>query len=79
MTHIFSALIENGGFLNHQKIQSNKEHVIGFCVQISSKVTLRDKLRERIHDVLMWIDMEDKHTKDMLVGIKDNKGNPTGN
>ena len=53
MTNIFSILVENGGFLKHQKFQSHKEHAIGFFVQISPKVTLRDKLRERIQDVLM--------------------------
>ena len=26
----------------------------------------------------MWIYVEDEQTKDMLVEIKDNKGNPTG-
>ena len=37
----------------HQKLYSRKEHLIGFIVQISPKVTLRDKLREIIQDVLM--------------------------
>ena len=78
MTNILSTLVENGGFLKHQKFQSHKEHAIGFFVQISPKVTLRENLRERIQDVLMWIDIEDEQTKDMLVEIKDNEGNPTG-
>ena len=78
MTNIFSTLVENGGFLKHQKFQSHKEHAIGFFVQINPRVTLRDKLRERIQDVLMWIDIEDEQSKDMLVDIKDNEGNPTG-
>ena len=78
MTNISSTLVENGGFLKHQKIQSHKEHAIGFFVQISPQVTLRDKLRERIQDILMWIDIEDEQSKDMLVDIKDNEGNSTG-
>ena len=75
---MFSALVENGGFLKHQKIHSHKEHAISFFAQINPKVTLRDKLRERIQDILMWIDIEDEQSKDMLVDIKDAKGNPTG-
>ena len=78
MTNIFSNIVENGGFLKHQKIQSHEEHAIMFFVQISPKVILRDKLREKIQDVLMWIDIEDEQTKDMLVDIKDNEGNPIG-
>ena len=78
MINILSTLVENGGFLKHQKFQSHKEHAIGFFVQISPKVTLRDKLRERIQDVLMWIDIEDEQSKDMLVDSKDTEGNPTG-
>ena len=78
MTNIFSNIVENGGFLKHQKIQSHEEHAIMFFVQISPKVILREKLREKIQDVLMWIDIEDEQTKDTLVDIKDNEGNPIG-
>ena len=53
MTNIFSTLVENGGFLKHQKFHSYKEYAISFFAQINPKVTLRDKLRERIQDVLM--------------------------
>ena len=78
MINILSTLVENGGFLKHQKFQSHKEHAIGFFVQISPQVTLGDTLRERIQDILMWIDIEDEQSKDMLVDIKDNEGNSTG-
>ena len=78
MTNIFSTLVENGGFLKHQKFHSHKEHAIGFFAQINPKVKLSDKLRERIQDVLMWINIEDEQSKDMLVDIKDADGNPTG-
>ena len=72
-----STLVENEGFLKHPKFQSHKENAIGFFVQTSPKVILRDKLRERIQDVLMWIEIEDEQSKDMLVDIKDNEGNST--
>ena len=77
MINILSTLVENGGFLKHQKFQSHKEHAIGFFVQINPKVTLRDKLCERIQDVLMWKDIQDEQSKDMLVDIKDNEENLT--
>ena len=79
MTNIFSSLVENGGFLKHQNIHSYKEHVIGFFVHINCKATLQDKLRERIQDVLIWIDIGDEQSKDILVDIKDIEGNSTGN
>ena len=71
MTNIFFTLVENGGFLKHQKFHSYKEYAISFFAQINPKVTLRDKLRERIHNFLMWIDIKDEQSKDILVDIKD--------
>ena len=53
MTNIFSTLVENVGFIKHQNFHSHKEYAIGFFVQINFKVILRDKLREKIQDVLM--------------------------
>ena len=45
---------------------------------MNPKITLRDKLRERIQDVLMWIDIEYVQSKDILIDIKDADGNLTG-
>ena len=59
MTNIFDTLVANGAYLSHNKFQSHKEHEIGFIVNINLRVTLRDELRARLQDVLMWIDLED--------------------
>ena len=35
-------------------------------------------MRNRIHDQLMWIDLEDNETKKLMNPIKDRNGKPTG-
>ena len=78
MTNIFDTLIANGAYLTHNKFQSHKEHAIGFFVNINPRVTLRDELRARLQEVLMWIDIEDKECQQMIHEVKDKDGNPTG-
>ena len=77
MTNIFDTLIANGAYLTHNKFQSHKEHAIGFFVNINPRVTLRDELRARLQEVLMWIDIEDKECQQMIHEVKDKEDNPT--
>ena len=78
ITNIFDTLIANGEYLTHNKFQSHKEHAIWFFVNINPRVTLRDELRARLQEGLMWIDIEDKECQQMIHEVKDKEGNPTG-
>ena len=78
MTNIFDTLIANGAYSTHNKFQSHKEHAIGFFININPRVTLRDELRARLQEVLMWIYIEDKECQQMIHEVKDKKDNPTG-
>ena len=55
-----------------------KKIAIRFFVNINPRLTLRDKIRERLQDVLIWIDIENDESKLMLIDIKDIDGIPTG-
>ena len=77
MTKIFVTLISNGAYLTHNKFQSHKEHAVGFFVNINPRVTLRDELRARLQEVLMWIDIEEKECQQMIHEVKDKEGDPT--
>ena len=77
MTNIFSALVDNEGFLKHQKFHNHKKYTIGIFAQINLKVTLRETLKERVQNVIMRIDIEDEQSKGILVNIKDAEENPT--
>ena len=74
----YQHLIANGAYLTHNKFQSHKEHAIIFFVNINPRVTLRDELRARLQEGLMWIDIEDKEYQQMIHEVKDKEGNPTG-
>ena len=54
-----------------------KKIAIRFFVNINPRLTLRDKIRERLQDVLIWIDIENDESKLMLIDIKDIDGIPT--
>ena len=79
MTNIFDTLIANGAYLFHIKFQSHKEHAIGFFVNINHRVTLRDELRDRLQEVLILIDLEDKECQQMIHVVNDKESNPTEN
>ena len=78
MSNIFDTLVNNNAFLSHDKFQSHKEHAISFFVNLSPRITLRDTLREKNQDALMWIDLDDEISKPMIHNIEDKEGNPTG-
>ena len=78
MSNIFETLVNNNTFLSHDKFQSHKEHAIGFFVNLSPRITLRDTLREKIQHTLMWIDLDDEISKPMIHNIEDKEGNPPG-
>ena len=78
MSNIFETLVKNNAFLSHKKFNSHKEHSIGFFMKVNPKITLRNEMRERIQDQLMFIDLEDEETKKLMHPIKDKNGKPTG-
>ena len=78
MSNIFDTLVNDNAFLSHKKFQSHKENAISFFVDLSLCIILRDTLREKIQDALMWIDLGDEISKPMIHEIKDKEGNPTG-
>ena len=78
LENIFDTLKKNNAFLRHEKFKSHKEHSLGFFVDINPRVTLRETLRRRIQDQLMWIDLEDEDCKDMIHQDLDTEGKPTG-
>ena len=78
MSNIFDTLVKNNAFLSHKKFNSHKEHSIGFFLEVNPKITLRNEMRNRIQDQLMWIDLEDNETKKIMYPILDTKGKPTG-
>ena len=47
MSNIFDTLVNNNTFLSHDNFQSHKENAIGFFVNLSPRITLRDTLREK--------------------------------
>ena len=59
MSNIFDTLVKINVFISHKKINSHKEHLIGFFLSIKPKITLQNEMRNRIQDQLMWIDLED--------------------
>ena len=77
MSNIFDTLVKNNAFLSHKKIDSHKEHSIGFFLEVNPKITLRNEMRNRFQDQLMWIDLEDNETKKIIYPILDSKGKPT--
>ena len=78
MANIFDTLKKINTFLRHKKIKSHKEYSLEFFVEINPRVTLRETLRRRIHDQLMWIDLDDEDCKDMIHQEIDSKGQPSG-
>ena len=65
-------------FKTNVKFQSHKEHAISFFVNTNPRVTLRDNIYEKLQEVLMWIDIEDKVYEEMLVGVNNKDGKPVG-
>ena len=63
ISNIFDTLVKNNAFLSHKKFNSHKEHSIGFFLKVNPKITLRNEMRNRIHDQPMWIDLEDNEKK----------------
>ena len=47
-------------------------------MKVNPKITLRNEMRKRIQDQLMWIDLEDEETKKLMHPITDKNGKPTG-
>ena len=78
MSNIFDTLVKNNTFVSHKKINSHKEYSIGFFPEVNPKITLRNEMRNRIQDQLMWIDLEDNETTKIMHPILDSKRKPTG-
>ena len=78
MSNIFDTLVKNNAFLSHKKLNSHKEHSIGFFLEVNPKITLRNEMRNRIQDQLMWIDLEDNEAKKIMHPVLDTKGKHTG-
>ena len=68
---------KNNAFLRHEKFKSDKEHSLCFFVEIIPRVTLRETIRRRIQDQLMWIDLDDEDCEDVIQQDLDTEGNPT--
>ena len=66
LSYIFDTLVKNNVFLSHNKFNSHKEYSIEFFAIINPKVTLRENMRERIQDHLMFIDIDDDDTKNPM-------------
>ena len=49
-----------------------------FFANISPPIILRDSFRGKIHEILIWIVLEDKERTPMLHDIKDKEGQPAG-
>ena len=62
----FDTLKQNNTFLHYDKFESHREHLIGFSVEVNPRVTLRETLRRRIHNQLMWIDLNAEKNQYMI-------------
>ena len=71
--------MNNSTFLSHDKFQSHKKHAIEFFVDTNPRITLRDTLREKIQDALIWIDIDVETSQPMIHKIKDKMINQQGN
>ena len=49
-----------------RKYDSQTEESIGFFLGISPKLTLRKVLKERIDDIITWLDLDDDDIKFLL-------------
>ena len=78
MENIFDTLKKNNVFLRHEKLKSHKEHSLGFFVEINQRITLREPLRRRIQDQLIWINLDDEDCKYMIHHEIDSKGQSSG-
>ena len=78
MENIFDTLVKNNVFLSHNKFQLHKDHSLGFFVEINLRVTLPETLRRRIHNQLMWIDLDDEDSQEIIHQNLDSDRNLTG-
>ena len=60
---IFDTLRSNSAFLRMRKYGSQTEASIGFFLGINPKLTLRKALKEKIDDIITWLDLDDDDTK----------------
>ena len=75
--NIFDTLKKNNAFLRHDKFMSHKEYSLWFFVEVNPRVTLRETLRRRIHDKLMWIDLDAEVSQYMIHQDMDSKWQST--
>ena len=76
--NIFDTLKKNNAFLRHDKFMSHKEYSLWFFVEVNPRVTLRETLRRRIHDKLMWINLDAEVSQYMIHQDMDSKWQSTG-
>ena len=67
---IFDTLRSNSVFLRMRKDDSQTDASIGFFLGINPKLTLRKPLKEKIDDIITWLDLDDDDTKLLM---KENK------
>ena len=60
MSNILDTLVKNNAFLSHKQFNYHKKHFIGFFMNVNPKIILRNEMRKKIQEQLMWIDLEDK-------------------
>ena len=66
----FDTLRRNSAFLRIRKYDSQTEVNIGFFLGINPKLTLRKARKEKIDDIITWIDLDDDDTKLLMKGSK---------
>lgn len=60
---IFDTLRANTAFLQMMKYDSQTEANIGFFLGINPKLTLRNALKNKIDEIITWLDIDDDDTK----------------
>ena len=60
---IIETLRENLAYLKMEKYNSQNEASIGFFLGINPNLTLRKALKQRIDEICLWLDIEDKDWK----------------
>ena len=61
--NVIDTLKKKDAFLRREKFKSHKDYSLGFFVDTNPRVTLRDSIRPRTQDQLMWIDIDAEESK----------------